>query len=77
MQATDRQRREDVRHMDAAIKDHGRYALGRLAVQMAWAVEDVEAARQVGDATRAAMKQARADRLQRVIAELRRTGRGQ
>ena len=74
---SDRQGREDVRHLNAAIREHGRYALARLSVQRAWALEDVEVARQDGDTVRAAMKQARAERLGRVIAKMRRTGRGQ
>ena len=74
---SDRQGREDDRHLNAAVKEHGRYALGRLSVQQSWALEDVEAAKKAGDPTRAAMKQARAERLGRVIEELRRTGRGQ
>ena len=71
---SDGQGREDDRHLTAAIKEHGRHALGRLHVQWAWALQD--AAEATGP-TRRAMKQARAERLERVIADLRRTGRGQ
>lgn len=76
-QRSERQERADDRALNDAIKEHGRFALRRLAIQQSWALEDVAEARANGDDTRAAMKQARADRLERVIAELRRTGRGQ
>ena len=74
---SDRQGRADDRALNDAIKEHGRFALGRLSVQRSWALEDVAEAEANGDSTRAAMKQARVDRLERVIAELWRTGRGQ
>lgn len=74
---SDRRARADDRALNDAVKEHGRFALARLAVQRSWALEDVAEAKSNGDDTRAAMKQARADRLERVIAELRRTGRGQ
>lgn len=63
---TERQLRQDTEFMCKAIREHGRYAIGRLRVQLDWAREDVAAS----EGTRAAMKKARCERLERVIARL-------
>ena len=60
----------------SALRVHGRHAAERLAVEAAWMREDAAEAVRAGAATRAAMRTARAERLERVVARLRRGERG-
>ena len=53
-----------------ALREHGRYARGRLNVMLQWAEADADDAQEAYDWTRAATKRAHAARLARVIARL-------
>ena len=74
--ANERRRRKDLQMLNAAIRQHRGYAVGRLRVQAGWARQDEADEARAGDRTRAAMKRAQAERLDRVIDMLERSGRG-
>ena len=65
-----RQTEGDTRLLRESLREHGAHAAARLRVMRQWAADDVALAERRGAETRAEMKRARVERLDRVIARL-------